>query len=239
MSPRTARSSGRGQRLRLPALLSLAVHVALVVGILLAARPGVSTGTVYAVNLVAAPAGPRQTGIVNDAAPLEKTDVAPPKRAETTPKEVAPIRKPTKTKSSTSRATQTPDAKSARFDPKGVQKAGGGPVGGQGTDVAGIKTEGEAFPYPAYLQNIVNQIALRFDPRQRQVLRTDVRFFVRRDGSVFGISVVKGSGVYGFDLEAKGAVESAASANAFGPLPEGYADDVLTVIFSFDPTIIR
>jgi hypothetical protein len=36
-----------------------------------------------------------------------------------------------------------------------------------------------------------------------------------------------------------GAVEAAARANAFGPLPQGFTDDVLPVIFSFDPRLIR
>jgi protein TonB len=71
------------------------------------------------------------------------------------------------------------------------------------------------------------------------MLSADVQFVIRRDGSVFGLSVVKASGSYGFDLEAKGAVEQAAAARAFGPLPDGYSDDALTIIFTFDPKIIR
>jgi hypothetical protein len=51
--------------------------------------------------------------------------------------------------------------------------------------------------------------------------------------------MVKGSGSYGFDVEARGAVEAAGAAGAFGPLPEGFMDDALTIIFEFDPTIIR
>jgi hypothetical protein len=36
-----------------------------------------------------------------------------------------------------------------------------------------------------------------------------------------------------------GAVDAAAQARAFGPLPQGFSDDVLPVIFSFDPRLIR
>ena len=43
----------------------------------------------------------------------------------------------------------------------------------------------------------------------------------------------------GFDLEAQGAIEAAANANAFGPLPEGYPADVLPVSFFFDPAKTR
>jgi protein TonB len=217
--------------------LSLGIHVGLVAMALVAARPSNRNAVVYAVNLIAAPAGPRQVGIVSDAAPA-KSDAPLPKRAEVQPKETAPIRRPTETRRSTSRATQDPAAKSARFDTE-AQKAGGGEVGGQGTDVANIRTAGQAFPYQAYLTNIVNQIAMRFNPRQRQMLRSEVQFVIRRNGSVFGISIVRGSGSYGFDVEAKGAVEAAAAAGAFGPLPEGFSDDALTIIFEFDPTIIR
>lgn len=225
------------KRLGLPVTLSLGIHVALVAMAVLAARPSTSNAIVYAVNLVAAPAGPRQVGIVSEAAPA-KSEAPLPKRAEVQPKLTAPINRPTQTRRSTSQATQVPDAKSARFDNE-AQKAGGGEVGGQGTDVANIKTAGQAFPYQAYLTNIVNQIAMRFNPRQRQMLRAEVQFVIKRDGSIFAISMVKGSGSYGFDVEARGAVEAAGAAGAFGPLPEGFMDDALTIIFEFDPTIIR
>jgi hypothetical protein len=49
--------------------------------------------------------------------------------------------------------------------------------------------------------------------------------------------VVRGSGDYEFDLEARGAVEAAAP--RFGSLPAGFSDDALPVVFSFDPKFIR
>jgi outer membrane biosynthesis protein TonB len=234
------RASSGNMPLRLPVTLSAVVHVGLVALVLVAARGGKPRGEVYAVNLIAAPAGPRQVGVVNDA-PKSEPDAPLPKRAEMTPKEsvpTPPVKRPRETTRTQSRATQVPDAKSARFDTP-APKAGGGETGGKGTDVANVNTGGKEFPYPAYLHNIITQIALRFDPRQKQMLSADVQFVIRRDGSVFAISVVKPSGSYGFDLEAKGAVEAAGSARAFGPLPDGYSDDALTVIFTFDPKIIR
>ena len=234
------RDSSGTMRLGLPVTLSAVVHVGLVALALVVARGSPPRGEVYAVNLVAAPAGPRQVGVVNDA-PAKSEPAAPlPKRAEVQPKETvpAPVRRPRATERTPSRATQVPDAKSARFDTP-APKAGGGETGGKGTDVANVNTAGKDFPYPAYLHNIITQIALRFDPRQRQALSADVQFVIRKDGSVFGISIVKASGSYGFDLEAKGAVEAAGAARAFGPLPDGYSDDALTIIFTFDPKIIR
>ena len=37
----------------------------------------------------------------------------------------------------------------------------------------------------------------------------------------------------------RNAVEAAAKNNGFGPLPNGFSDDVLPVIFSFDPTVVH
>jgi len=62
-------------------------------------------------------------------------------------------------------------------------------------------------------------------------------FLIRRDGTISGFRFVQRSGSFAFDLEAQGAVESAAS--RFGPLPDGFRDDVLPVMFSFDPRLIR
>jgi TonB family protein len=234
------RASSGSVQLGVPATLSAIVHVGLVVLALVAARGSRPRGEVYAVNLIAAAAGPRQVGIVNDA-PKSEPEAPLPKRAEMKAKETVPtppVKRPPEATRTPSRATQVPDAKSARFDTP-APKAGGGETGGKGTDVANVSTGGKEFPYPAYLHNIITQIALRFDPRQKQMLSADVQFVIRKDGSVFAISVVKPSGSYGFDLEAKGAVEAAGSARAFGPLPDGYMDDALTVIFTFDPKIIR
>jgi outer membrane biosynthesis protein TonB len=66
-----------------------------------------------------------------------------------------------------------------------------------------------------------------------------VLFLVHRDGSVSGLQFVRRSGNFAFDLEAQGAIEAAANANAFGPLPEGYPADVLPVSFFFDPETMR
>jgi protein TonB len=119
-------------------------------------------------------------------------------------------------------------------------KAGGGPVGGKGTDVATVRSDGIEFPFPGYLNNIVRQIALNFKPRNPDArLKAEVRFLIHRDGSVSDLTFVRRSGVFSFDLEAQGAVEAASSARGFGPLPGGFTDDVLPVVFSFDPTFLK
>jgi outer membrane biosynthesis protein TonB len=64
-------------------------------------------------------------------------------------------------------------------------------------------------------------------------------FLIHRDGTISNLRFNIPSGSYAFDVEARGAVESAAQAGAFGPLPRGFPDDVLPVIFSFDPRLLR
>jgi protein TonB len=195
---------------------------------------------VYKVNLIAAPAGPRAIGeVAPTPTPPTPTPAAPPKRAETNPRDMPTPTKPKPTpRKPAAPATPTPEAKSTPKDVPAT-KAGGGPVGGAGTDVVNAKTEGVEFPYPGYLNNIVRQIALRFKPRNPGALHAQVFFIVRRDGSIGEFRFLTKSGVYAFDLEAQGAIESAGSAKAFGGLPDGYVNDFLPVVFTFDPSLFR
>ena len=227
-------------KLKGPLGMSVALHGALVLIVLLSFRKEKTEALppIYKVNIVAAPPGPRAIGVVQPPAATPKpaapavTPPAPPKTKEA----AVPIAKATPQKA---RPRATPVEKpAAETPPENAPKAGGGPIGGKGTDVATVQTEGIDFPFPGYLNNIVRQIALRFNPADASSgRRAEVRFVIRRDGSVIGIGFVTRSGSYAFDLEAQGAVEAAAS--QFGPLPEGFRDDALPVVFSFDPRIIR
>jgi len=138
------------------------------------------------------------------------------------------------------RATPLPASSAATQPRKDIAAtAGGGPTGGRGADVVTVRTEGIEFPYGGYLDNIVRQIALNFHPPRNAALRAEVAFLIRRDGSASNFRFVRRSGNYAFDLEAQGAVEAASNARGFGPLPDGFRDDVLPVIFSFDPRVLR
>jgi hypothetical protein len=104
--------------------------------------------------------------------------------------------------------------------------------------VANVHTEGVDFPYPWYLENIVRQVALNFSPdNPSSNLRAEVTFLIKRDGTVIGFRFIQRSSNYAFDLEAQGAIEKAET--SFGPLPQGFPDDVLPVVFSFDPRLIH
>jgi periplasmic protein TonB len=226
--------------LRTPLVVSAVLHLLAVAGLLVSrARAPVATPPTYRVELVAAPPGPRQIGVVRETPP--EPVPAPPTPAplsRATP-EPERMKAPTKAPPVRTPKVATPNAGAAPTKAAPAPRAGGGPVGGRGADVANVRTEGTEFPYPVYLQNVVRQIALQFRPSGNGALRAEVAFLIRRDGSISGLKLVTRSGAFSFDQDAMGAVEAAARANAFGPLPQGFTDDVLPVIFSFDPRLIR
>lgn len=109
-----------------------------------------------------------------------------------------------------------------------------------GRDPATVKVEGQEFPFPEYLRNIVAQVYRRWDrPGGNVALKAEVFFLVHRDGSITNLRFVTRSGNFAFDIEAQGAIEAAATAGGFGPLPEGFDSDVLPVSFFFDPQRVR
>lgn len=103
-----------------------------------------------------------------------------------------------------------------------------------GRDRLTVNTAGLEFPFPEYLQNVVTQMAQRWQrPLDARPLDAEVSFMIHRDGSVTGLQFVKRSGSFEFDLEAQGAVEAASRFKAFGPLPGGWDSDILFVRFCF------
>lgn len=226
-------------RLALPLTFSTIGHAA-VVAALIFVRPAPmkQMPPMYRVNIVAAPPGPRAEGIVAPPAPTPPpVETKVPPRAQTPPKAM-PM--PTKVPAAKPVPQATPTPTPVATPPKAVSRpAGGGPTGDRGTDVATVRTEGVDFPFPGYLENIVRQIAKNFGEHRNSNVRAEVQFLIKRDGTVSAISFVTRSGDYSFDLDAQGAVEAAAKNNGFGPLPNGFSDDVLPVIFSFDPTVVH
>lgn len=106
-------------------------------------------------------------------------------------------------------------------------------VAGENLD---IRIQGEEFPYPEYLENIIRQVRRYFGAwRGTPGLSAEVYFVIRRDGSVEGIRTLRRSGDFRFDLQAEGAVEAAGRNGAFGPLPSGYQADALRVAIELRP----
>lgn len=229
------RAQARPVGLTAPLVASAALHVLVAAALVAASRAEgkVNLPPMYKVELIAAPPGAPAVGVVTDA----PTDAAA--KAKTPPKptpDAVPIKKPAaKTSKSASKATPVAKARAAADAPR----AGGGAVGGAGADVANIRTEGIDFPFPGYLQNIVRQVRLNFSPSDRSLRTAEVFFFIRRDGSMAGFRFLQKSGSYSFDLECQGAVEAAAASKSWGPLPAQFMDDVLPVIFRFDPKTLR
>jgi periplasmic protein TonB len=217
---------------------SAVLHAAIILPLLLLHQAaGVSLPPMYKVQLIAAPAGERAVGVVTDAPAPAVPTKAPPKAAAKETKMVKSLAKTKQPAKPVVRATPKMATKQEAVS-KNAPKAGGGPTGGRGTDVQSIDTQGIDFPFPGYLENIVRQIALNFSPKGNVLaLRAEVFFMIQRDGKVTGFKFLTRSGNLAFDIEAQGAVDAAW--RAFGALPAGYPDDVLPVVFSFDPRKLR
>lgn len=107
----------------------------------------------------------------------------------------------------------------------------------EGDEAINVQLEGAAFVDPAYLQNIIRQVNRYWrPPAGGRHLRAEVVFVIEKDGSVSDIEMLSKSGDMSFDLEARGAIEAAGRAQAFGSLPAAWPRDRLRISFFFDPT---
>ncbi|MDQ6718160.1 MAG: hypothetical protein M3Z17_07420, partial [Gemmatimonadota bacterium] len=142
-------------------LVSGAIHLALAAAAFLAFRspPAAILPPMYHVELIAAPPGARAIGEVKETPPAAAKPVTAPRPSDATAK---PMPDPKKVANNPVRRA-TPDVAIPKMQERSnAPKAGGGPTGGAGTDVANVRTEGIEFPFPGYLNNIVRQIALNF-----------------------------------------------------------------------------
>jgi hypothetical protein len=231
----------RGPGLGIGIFASILLHAGLIAAFLALRSAPVASPPMYNIQLLAAPPGTPALGVV---APTALPAAAPPPTIappRTAPAPRTPV--PATTKHAPPAPRQATEMPPARATPTVAKApAAASAAGGRGADAVTIDVEnGLDFPYPAYLKNIENQIAVRFHPSSKGALKAVVQFLIRRDGSVpeESISLVTSSGVFPFDQEATGAVEAAAHDHAFGPLPPGFRDDVLPVNFHFDPSIFH
>ncbi len=212
---------------------TLLVHV-VVAGVLLS-KPGTREpiGPVYRVELVAAPAPRPEERRAPEVMqrPAETTPAVPTARQPRRPT-VSPEKPPEEAQPEVEREP-APRTTSTEGPAPGVEPS-------TGTDPGTVRVEGIPFPYPEYLRNIVAEVYRRWHrPVGEAPLQAEVLFFVRRDGSISNLQFIRRSGSFAFDLEAEGAIEAAGNARAFGPLPAGYAADVLPVSFFFNPRSLR
>jgi outer membrane biosynthesis protein TonB len=217
---------------------ALIVHAALV-GLILfnrgESKPAVKFVTMRT-QMEATQLGTPSIGVVQ--APTEAPATEAPRAAEQirAPETPAPTTKKTAPKVEPKQATVTPNASKTTK----VAPTAGSETGGKGTDLVNVDLGGTDFPFPTYQRNIVNRIAEQFRTSEK-TLSAEVMFIIRRDGSVDvdEMKLLTRSGNYGFDNAALGAIEAVANRRLFGPLPAEFKDDALTVIFKFDPRIIR
>lgn len=219
---------------------SLVLHAALLVAAWVTVR---SLGApvdmvVYRVELVSPPPqvqGPPEPVeavapkvVTSEEAPPPEPEVEQPELETPEPKPPEPVKEP----------TPAPKPRASEAEPEKEEKkvAGDAPdpksAGGAGVNV---RMQGEEFPEPGYLENVILQLNRHFRWSGNPRLAACVGFWIRKDGSVGNLEVINGSGDFRFDLNARGAVEAAGSRKAFGPLPEAWPYDVLPVQFSFTP----
>lgn len=175
----------------------------------------------YAVTLVAA---------ADVEAPLAETP-APPEQAEeeNRPPPPQPTDEPLPETELPSVVEEMPEVEEPEPEPARADEIG--------EETINLQTEGRRFVDPAYLANITNQVNRYWRPPDtNRPLGAEIRFVIDRSGAVEDIEWLERSGSTAFDLEARGAIEAAARAQAFGPLPEQYPFDKLPVSFYFDPS---
>ena len=220
---------------------TLLVHGMVIGFVIAAARPPKPMPPVYAVELVAAPApvtapsAPVATAPTNPAPEpaVSKTPAKPaPTPAVKTPQ---PKPEPVRPQPRATTPASVPGAQTSRVTKTAPVTPAPGETPSNGTDAVNVKTPGLTFAYPEYLRNIVAQIYRRWERPQGGTLRAEVFFLILRDGTVRDIRFLTPSGDFTFDLTAQGAIEAAANSGAFGPLPDGYPQDVLPVSFYFEP----
>lgn len=198
------------------------VHLGAVLALVLSIRPQASISQPsYAVELVAATPSSGRARPAPEAP--EPAPVAPKPAPKALPKAVKPAPR-TAVKPAATAKTGSPVTPLPGETPKG------------GSDIANVKTLGKEFPYPEYLRNLVTQIYRRWNrPAGNTALEAEVTFVILRDGTVKDITLLQSSRSYTFNEEAMGAIETAALAKAFGPLPAGYPADYLPISFLFTP----
>lgn len=225
-----------GPRLSIGVMGSVLLHAALVAAFFFArsTTSGPPPQMIH-VTMIAAPQAAPNAGLVPPSVAPAVTAPPAPTKAPPKPTPVAPA---TKTKPVPKAATPT----SAKPAPKTAAPpaAAASSSGGRGTDAANIDTPGIDFDYPYYTNNIVNELVRRFGAMAGS-LEVEVRFVIKRDGTVdpSSIKIVTPSGNYSFDQRGLTAVETAANAKVFGPLPKGFNEDILPVTFRFSPKVIR
>lgn len=215
-----------GPRLQRPVLVSLLAHLAVaVVAFWWVSQVGpVGPPPVrrsYSVDLVEPP-GLKQ-GKARQTAPVPKTDVVRPRARTGVKVDEAP---------STEAASPKGVKKPARTAGQKGEDAGAS-AGAKGRAAGqGLRLEGEPFPYPEYIKNMVRTIDELWEkPLVSGRLKATVFYTLLKSGEIEDCEVKASSGVMVFDRRA---LEAVANASPLPPLPEGFTGAKLGVYLDFE-----
>lgn len=217
--------------------LSLGVHALLVGPLVAFARPPkpLEFETIR-VNLVSPPAAqalapePVQPSVQPQPEPEPPAPQPKPKVQEKPPEPEKPPPEKKVEKPKTEKPPETPP----KSDPKPADRPATDSAA-TGGDNLNIRTEGREFPYPDYIANVLVQVNRYFRWNDTSRPKGVVYFEILEDGSVRNIRMFRSSGNIRFDFAVQGAVETAGTRGAFGPLPEGYAAPMLPVTIEVEP----
>jgi protein TonB len=155
------------------------------------------------------------------ATPTAKT---PPKRTE------KPVDKSTARKPTTGPQVRAGDA---RAETGGAAIPFGGLTRPAGASSAGaaVMTDYANFCCPSYLNQMVDLIKRNWNQNQGAAGEVQVKFTIRRDGTIIDVELEKPSNISLLDLESQRAL---AKTRALPPLPREFTENTLTVHLIFD-----
>lgn len=155
------------------------------------------------------------------ATPIAKT---PPKRTE------KPVDKSTARKPTTGPQVRPGDA---RADTGGAPIPFGGLTRPAGASSAGaaVMTDYANFCCPSYLNQMVDLIKRNWNQNQGASGEVQVKFTIRRDGTITDVEIEKPSNISLLDLESQRAL---AKTRSLPPLPREFTENTLTVHLIFD-----
>ena len=181
----------------------------------------VATDTKPAPVVPPAPKVPEMVAPEPKATPALKS---PPKRTE------KPVDKSSSRKPTTGPQARTGDARTETGAPAipfgGLTRPSGG-----GTSGTAAMTDFANFCCPTYLTQMVDLIKRNWNPNQGASGQVQVKFVVRRDGTVTDIEIEKSSNVSLLDLESQRAL---VKTKALPPLPREFPENALPVHLIFD-----
>ena len=221
---------------RLSFFASVGIHVLAVVLAVLTAhrqRDPLPEFVTYEIELVS-PLPPAQAEEDRSAAEefaVERPEPPAPEPVEPQPEEEVTVEEPTRPEPDPAPVTPPPEPEEEETtatspDTSTAEETGEG---------LNVRMEGLRRDYPAYYNNIIQQIHRCFRWRGQGRWATTLYFEILRDGRVEDIRVLEPSGNLVFDIEAQGAVECA-GAGRLGPLPEDLPYDRFPIRFRIEPS---